>query len=308
MFRLESIAMDKDIIPVDSISQYNELFGLETLHPLVSVINLSKSKPIRHGRHLFGFYVIFLKEVKCGDLVYGRQLYDYQEGTVVCIAPGQVAGVRDNGETFQPKGWVLCFHPDLIHGTSLGSHIKEYSFFSYESNEALHLSEREREIFLDCLQKIQMELDHAIDRMSKRLIATNIELLLDYCLRFYERQFITRERVNRDILTRFEGQLDEYFASDKPRRDGLPTVRHFAETLCLSPNYFGDLIKKETGRSAQDFIQRRIVSLGKERVLNPQLSISEVAYSLGFQYPQHFTRVFKRAVGMTPQEYRQSAV
>ena len=298
--------MDKDITPVDTIQQYNDLFGVETLHPLVSVIDLSRSKPIRHGRHLFGFYVVFLKEVKCGDLVYGRQLYDYQEGTVVCLAPGQVAGVRDNGETFQPKGWALCFHPDLIHGTSLGSHIKEYSFFSYESNEALHLSEREREIFVDCLQKIQLELEHAIDRLSKRLIATNIELLLDYCLRFYERQFITRERVNRDILTRFEALLDDYFASGTPRRQGLPTVRHCAESLCLSPNYFGDLIKKETGRSAQDFIQRRVVSLGKERVLNPQLSISEVAYSLGFQYPQHFTRVFKRAVGMTPLEYRHS--
>ena len=296
--------MDKKIMNIESIAEYNEILGVETLHPSVSVIDLSKAQPLRHQRHIFGFYAIFLKEVKCGDILYGRQKYDYQKGTVVCLAPGQVIGIEDNGEVFQPKGWALCFHPDLIRGTSLGNHIKEYSYFSYENNEALHLSQKEREIFVDCLQKIQHELEHDIDRMSRRLISTNIELLLDYCLRFYERQFITRQNVNMDILSRFETLLDNYFTSGRAQQEGLPSVKWCAGELCLSPNYFGDLIKKETGRTAQEHIQARIMDIAKERVINPSLSISGIAYELGFQYPQHFTRMFKKSTGMTPVEYR----
>ncbi len=295
------------ILNTECISEYNKLVGVETLHPLVSVIDLSKCKPMHHIRHTLGFYAVFLKDVKCGDIIYGRQKYDYQEGTVVCMAPGQVVGCEDNGEVFQPKGWALLFHPDLIHGTSLGKHIKEYTFFSYEANEALHLSERERTIFIDCLQKIQLELKHDVDRLSKRLIATNIELLLDYCLRFYERQFITRENVNNDILTRFESLLDNYFTGDNAIQKGLPSVKYCASEMCLSPNYFGDLIKKETGKSAQEYIQSKIISISKERILDTSKSISQVAYELGFQYPQHFTRVFKKAVGITPNEYRTEA-
>lgn len=296
--------MDKKIMNIESIAEYNEILGVETLHPSVSVIDLSKAQPLRHQRHIFGFYAIFLKEVKCGDILYGRQKYDYQKGTVVCLAPGQVIGIEDNGEVFQPKGWALCFHPDLIRGTSIGNHIKEYSYFSYENNEALHLSQKEREIFVDCLQKIQHELEHDIDRMSRRLISTNIELLLDYCLRFYERQFITRQNVNMDILSRFETLLDNYFTSGMAQQEGLPSVKWCAGELCLSPNYFGDLIKKETGRTAQEHIQARIMDIAKERVINPSLSISGIAYELGFQYPQHFTRMFKKSTGMTPVEYR----
>lgn len=296
------------IIKIDTVAEYNDVFGVETLNPLVSVIDMSKCPPMRHRKHVFGFYAIYLKDVKCGDLIYGRQTYDYQEGTVVCLAPGQVIGAADNGEKFQPKGWALFFHPDLIHGTSLGKHIKEYSYFSYEVREALHLSERERDIFLDCLAKIQQELEHDIDRMSKRLIAKNIELLLDYCLRFYERQFITRDNANHDILTRFENLLDDYFYSNKAATNGLPTVKYCATELYLSPNYFGDLIKKETGCTAQEYIQNKIIELSKERILNPTRSISQVAYDLGFQYPQHFTRMFKRIVGTTPNDYRRQAL
>ena len=293
---------------IEIVAEYNDMLGVETRHPLVSVIDLTKAKPMRHLRHTFGFYTVFLKEAKCGDLIYGRQYYDYQEGTVVCLAPGQVIGIEDNGETFQPKGWALCFHPDLIRGTSLGSHIKEYSYFSYEVNEALHLSQQEREIFVDCLHKISHELEHSIDRLSRRLIATNIELLLDYCLRFYERQFITREHVNNDILTRFETLLDRYFESGRAQQEGLPSVKWCAGELCLSPNYFGDLMKKETGKTAQEHIQFKLIDIAKEMVLNPGRSISQISYELGFQYPQHFTRMFKKVVGMTPNEYREKAV
>lgn len=298
--------MNDKIRNIATVAEYNALFGAETLHPLVSVIDMSKGAPMRHERHMFGFYTLYLKDVKCGDLRYGRHYYDYQEGTIVCIAPGQVVGVEDNGETFQPKGWALMFHPDLIRGTSLGQHMREYTFFSYESNEALHLSEREREIVIDCLQKIAHELEHSVDRHSKRLIAINIEMLLDYCLRFYERQFITRQNVNIDILARLERLLDERFASADIAAEGIPTVRWCAAELCLSPNYFGDLVKRETGRTAQEYIQQRLIGAAKERILDPTKSISEVAYSLGFQYPQHFSRLFKRIVGCTPNEYRNS--
>lgn len=297
--------MDNNVLNINSISEYNDILGVETLHPLVSVIDLSKAHRMRHQRHSFGFYAVYLKEVKCGNLIYGRQRYDYQEGTVVCLAPGQVIGIEDNGEVFQPKGWALCFHPDLIRGTSLGSHIKEYSYFSYEVNEALHLSMKEREIFTDCLDKISHELEHGIDRLSRRLISTNIELLLDYCLRFYERQFITREHVNNDILTRFETLINNYLESGRAKVEGLPTVKWCASELCLSPNYFGDLMKKETGKTAQEQIQLHLVGVAKGMVLAPDRSISQVSYELGFQYPQHFTRMFKKVVGITPNEYRE---
>lgn len=259
-------------------------------------------------RLIFDFYVVFLKEDKNCDLLYGRQRYDYQKGSIVSLAPGQVIGTEDTGEKFQPKGWALCFHPDLIRGTTLGRNIKEYTFFSYEVNEALHLSEKERTIIIDCLEKIRYELQQSIDRLSKRLIATNIELLLDYCLRFYERQFITRGNVNHDILTRFERLLDNYFIGPKAAQNGLPSVKECANKLCLSPNYFGDLIKKETGKTAQEYIQYHLIEIAKEQILDPGKSISQIAYGLGFQYPQHFTRLFKRLVGQTPNEYRSERI
>lgn len=298
--------MEKNFRNIETIAEYNEMLGVDTLHPLVSVIDLSKVHPLRHMRHTFSFYAIFLKEVKCGDLVYGRQYYDYQEGTVVCLAPGQVIGVEDNGEVYQPKGWALCFHPDLIRGMSLAGRIREYTYFSYEVNEALHLSLKEREIFVDCLDKICHELKHGIDRLSRRLITTGIELLLDYCLRFYERQFITREHANSDVLTRFESLLNSYFESGQAKSGGLPTVKWCASELCFSPNYFGDLIKKETGKTPQEHIQLKLIGIAKELMLNPQYTISQVSYELGFQYPQHFTRMFKKVAGMTPNEYRES--
>lgn len=300
--------MNKQLLNIETVTEYDDMLGVETLHPLVSVIDLSKAHPMRHLRHTFSFYVVFLKDEKNCDLLYGRRHYDYQKGSVVCLAPGQVIGIEDTGQEFQPRGYALCFHPDLIRGTNLGRNIREYTFFSYEVNEALHLSERERKIFIDCLTMIQEELQHDIDRMSKRLIANSIELLLNYCLRFYARQFITRQDANRDILTRFETLLDQYFTGDNAIRKGLPTVKYCAGELCLSTNYFGDLIKKETGRTAWEYIQNKIIGLAKEQLLIPAYSVSQVAYNLGFQYPQHFTRVFKKATGMTPNEYRTKQV
>ncbi|WP_290794999.1 helix-turn-helix domain-containing protein [Flavihumibacter sp. UBA7668] len=288
----------------ESINDYNSFNNNETLHPLVSVVDLSKASPRQGSRMYFGFYTVFLKDVKCGDLVYGKHNYDYQEGTLVFLAPGQVAGVNSNGETYQPKGYALIFHQDLLPGTALGKHMQEYSFFSYQSNEALHLSERERKIVLDCFSKIEYELERAIDKHSKKLIVSNIELFLNYCARFYERQFITRENVHKGILEKFEVLLNEYFNSDKPETIGLPSVTWCAGELNLSPGYFGDLIKKETGTSAQEYIQSRIIDVAKELIFDKSKSVSEIAYELGFKYPQHFSRLFKQRVGQSPQDYR----
>lgn len=293
-----------DIINLKSIDQYNRLYGLETLHPLVAIVDLKNATTYpTHFTLNYGVYALFLKQTRCGDLRYGRQPYDYQEGTVTSFAPGQVVEVKMEEGT-RPLAQGLLFHPDLIRGTSLGREIKRYSFFSYASNEALHLSDEEKQIYLDCLSNIQAELQHPIDKHSRRLIVRNIELLLDYCMRFYERQFITRATANKDVLTKFEEELDWYFQSQLPQEQGLPTVKYFADRACLSPNYFGDLVKKETGRTAQEYIQDKLINIAKEEILSQTRNVSEIAYRLGFQYPQHFTRIFKKRVGCTPGEYR----
>jgi AraC-like DNA-binding protein len=271
----------------------------------VSVVDLSKAAPRQLRRLSYGFYTVFLKEIKCGDLRYGCSKYDYEEGTLIFLAPGQVIGANGD-DYYQPQGLALVFHADLIHGTSLGRHMNEYTFFSYAVNEALHLAERERNIILDCFSKIKYELEHAVDKHSKKLIVTNIELFLNYCVRFYERQFITREIPVKGIVERFETLLNEFFFSDKPKTVGLPSVAYCASELNLSSGYFGDLIKKETGKSAHEFIQLKLIDVAKDRIFDINKSVSEIAYDLGFKYPQHFTRVFKQRVGVSPQEYRTS--
>ena len=286
------------------MSDYNDFNNHETLHPLVSVIDFSKAE-VRTGKKMyFGLYCIFLKDVKCGDIIYGRNYYDYQKGTLVFVSPGQVVDVANKTEPYQPMGHGLVFHPDLLHGTSLGKTINSYNFFSYQTNEALHLSDKERLLVLNLFSKIKSELELNVDKHSKKLIATNIELLLSYCERFYDRQFITREDVNKGILERFETLLNNYFQSRQTQNFGLPSVAHCAEQLNLSANYFGDLIKKETGKSAQEYIQNKVIEVAKERIFDTNKSISEVAYELGFKYPQHFNRLFKQKVGFTPNDYR----
>jgi AraC-like DNA-binding protein len=296
--------MDK-IEKLSSVTQFNSLRGQETLHPLVSVLDQSKSQKIRANRYLSELYVIFLKDVKCEQLTYGRNQYDYQDETLIFIAPGQVFGFNLPDEIWvQPSGWALVFHPDFIKGTSLGRKMNEYGFFSYDANEALHISERERQIVLECFKKIKEELEHGIDKHSKTLIVSNIELFLNYCVRFFDRQFITRETLNKDILVRFEALLNDYFGANLPQTIGLPTVAYCAEKLHLSANYFGDLVKKETGKTALEFIQLKVIDLAKEKIVDPHQTISQIAYDLGYRYPQHFTRLFKEKVGISPLEYR----
>lgn len=292
------------IIKVEKVSQFNDLKGVETKHPLINVFDNSATKALPNNRIHFGLYAIFLKAGKCGELKYGRNNYDYDDGTMVFVAPGQVLGVVKNPEDYQPTGMTLIFHPDLIKGTSLGKQMNQYSFFSYEFHEALHLSLKEREIIKDLFDKLQYELGNSIDKHSKSIITNTIELLLNYCIRFYDRQFITRENVNTDALSKFEHLLNDYFLTETVQETGLPSVGYFADHLHLSPNYFGDLIKKETGKTAQEHIQLKLISLAKERIFDTDKSMSQIAFELGFKYPQHFNRMFKKNTGYTPIEYR----
>lgn len=289
----------------NTIDEYNKAMGIETLHPLISVLDFSKVSFLDQypEGYSYEYYTIFLKEVMCGDIKYGRNYYDYQEGTLVFLSPGQVVKI-ENRVAHQPKGWALMFHPDLIRGTSLSRAMKEYTFFSYEVFEALHLSEQERQIVMECLHNIQIELNHNIDKHSQRLIVSNIELLLNYCTRFYDRQFITRGHVNSDLLSRFETLISDYFKSDLPGKQGLLLVKYFADKLHLSANYLGDLLKKETGKSAQEHVQLYLIEAAKEKMFEKDKSVSQIAYELGFEYPQYFSRLFKKRTGMTPNEYR----
>lgn len=289
----------------NTVDEYNKAMGVETRHPLVTVIDYSKANHVGEypEGHSFGYYTVFLKEQKCSDMKYGRNYYDYQEGTLVFLAPDQIVRI-ENRLPHTPKGWALMFHPDLLRGTALGRAMKEYSFFSYEVFEALHLSEEERKTVLECFGNIASELNHSIDNHSQRLIVSNIELFLNYCIRFYERQFITRKHVNSDVLSRFENLLNDYFKSDLPQKHGLPSVKYCADKLNLSANYLGDLIKKETGKSAQEHVQLRLIEIAKEKIFEKQKSVSQIAYELGFEYPQYFSRLFKKRTGMTPNEYR----
>ena len=293
------------IMKIDTIEQYNNLFGFETGHPLVRFVKFDTVESQGHYRMTVGFYSVFLKETKGCTINYGKTMYDFDDQTIVCIAPGQTVGYTTlEGVPSKAKG--ILFHPDFIRGTSLGQKIKKYSFFSYEANEALHLSAEERMIINNCLSIIRTELQHAIDKHTKGLITTNIELLLDYCMRFYERQFITRQDMNLDALARFEKLFNEYFDSGLTAEKGVPSVKYFADKICLSPNYFGDLVKKETGKSAKEYIQLKMLDMAKENLLDPNKTVTQIAYLLGFQYPQHFVRFFKKYEGMTPSQYRQA--
>jgi AraC family transcriptional activator of pobA len=292
------------MIIYDTIKKYSETHGNRTLHPLINLVDLNKAPLLARPKFRLDFYAIIVKETNCGEIRYGNQYYDYAEGTLVFIGPGQVMTSLPEGEMHQPSGKALVFHPDLLKGTSLGKQIHEYSFFSYQFNEALHLSDAERGIVDTCFANIAAEISQRIDRHSKKLLVANLELLLKYCSRFYDRQFITREHVNLGLLGQFEGMLNGYLRSDKLPLHGLPSVGHFAGELHLSPNYFGDLIKKETGKSALEYIQLQVLELAKERLFDTSKSVSEIAYGLGFKYPQHFTRFFKQKVGVSPNEYR----
>jgi AraC-like DNA-binding protein len=299
----------ENIIRLESISQLNSLFQQAApKHPLISVVDFSKMEKhdkVEEIKLTCGFYSLMFKNHCANRFRYGKEYYDFEEGTLICIAPNQIITIEsDNSSTEDIVGWGLFFHPDLIRGTSLVSKMKDYTFFTYQVNEALHLSDKEKETLLDCVIKLENELTVNIDKHSQTLITSNIELLLNYCNRYYDRQFITRKKANTDLLVRFENSLNNYFNSGDLQKKGLPSVKYFAEQLFLSPNYLSDLLKKETGKNAQEHIHYYLIEEAKNILTNSDNTVSEIAYSLGFEYPNYFSKLFKSKTGMTPIEYR----
>ncbi len=287
----------------NTVQEFNDYYGFETLHPQVSVVRFDSEHEVSEGHYHYGLYALFLKENKGCKLTYGLTEYDFDEMTVTSFAPGQSVKVEANPDVKYPKWTALVFHPDLLARTPLGRTIGRYEFFDYTSDEALHLSVSEIEIFHGVLNMIGEELHRNIDKHSKELIVSNIELLLNYCLRFYDRQFITREEINHSVVRRFSSLLDSYIA-ESAENDGLPTVEYFADKCCYSTKYFGELIKAETGRTARDFINNRILISAQKLLADDSMSITSVSQKLGFRYPQHFVRFFKTHTGVTPSEYR----
>ena len=288
---------------LNTIQEFNDYQGVETLHPLVSVVHVENTEHIQECVMHYGVYVIYLKENKGCKLSYGRTPYDFDEMTVTSFAPGQVVTVEPNPDVPFAKFTALVFHPDLLNRTALGRHISRYEFFDYSSTEALHLSAQEVEVFRGVLAMIEQEIHRAIDKHTRELIVSNIELLLNYCLRFYDRQFITREEINHSVVKRFIELLDDYI-STKALQDGLPTVSYFAGKCCLSSGYFGNLVRVETGRTAKDIISDHLLTHAKQLLNEETLTITMISNRLGFEYPQHFVRFFKSHTGKTPSAYR----
>ena len=288
---------------LNTVQDFNDYQGVETLHPLVSVVHVENTEHIQECVMHYGLYAIYLKENKGCKLSYGRTPYDFDGMTVTSFAPGQVVKVEPNPDVPFAKFTALVFHPDLLNRTALGRQMSRYEFFDYSSTEALHLSVQEVEVFRGVITMIEQELHRAIDKHTRELIISNIELLLNYCLRFYDRQFITREEINHSVVKRFMELLDDYISS-KALREGLPTVAYFADKCCLSSGYFGNLVRVETGRTAKDIIADRLLAHAKQLLNDDTLTITMISERMGFDYPQHFVRFFKSHTGKTPSAYR----
>ena len=298
----------KELIHLQNITDLHKLFNIgNSYHPLVTVLDFSKvtEQVEQNSKITTDFYSIMFKNYCKNHIKYGRKTIDFQDGNLICIAPNQTIEIDNEIEEREDKmGWGLFFHPDLIRSTTLNQKIKEYSFFQYEVSEALHLSDKEKNILLECVQKIQTELQENIDVHSQYIIVSTIELLLNYCSRFYGRQLITRSQSNKSIISQIENLLTQYFADNKINEQGLPTVKYLANKVHLSPSYLSDLLKKETGKNAQEHIHFYLIEEAKNLLLNSEKNINEIAFDLGFEYPQYFNKLFKKKTGKTPMEYR----
>lgn len=298
----------KKIIHLQTVSDLAKLFNLGyNQHPLIAVLDFSKiSEQVEeYSKISTDFYSIMFKNYCKNNIKYGRKAIDFQDGNLICIAPNQVIEIDSEVEERADKmGWGLFFHPDLIRSTSLNEKIKNYSFFHYEISEALHLSDKEKNILFECIQKIQTELQENIDVHSQYIIVSTVELLLNYCSRFYGRQMITRSQTNKSIISQIETILNTYFSETNVKEKVLPSVAFLAEKVNLSPSYLSDLLKKETGKNAQEHIHFYIIEEAKTYLINTDKNINEIAYSLGFEYPQYFNKLFKQKTGKTPLEYR----
>jgi AraC-like DNA-binding protein len=290
-----------------SITEAYQFLGLgKPLHPLIMIVRVwpEIDFDFSNTKMTADLYMISLKGNKSGSFGYGRNSYDYEEGTLTFTAPNQALSFSERKEGAQEKSWTILFHPDLIRKSELGRTIKEYSFFDYEANEALHISDKEKEMLNVLVKYIETELQQNIDQHSQELIISNLETLLKYCRRYYDRQFYTRSNLNKDHITRFEQYLKIYFSSNDLLKKGIPTITQCGEALNLSGHYLSDLLKLETGRSAKDHIHGYIIEKAKTRLLSSNISVSSLAYDLGFEYPQHFSKLFKSKTGVNPSEYR----
>jgi len=301
----------KDIINIETISEVHHFLGKsKPKHPLISVLRIGdviENIEVKNLKYSLGLYQISLKDNCPFTIVnYGRNSYDYQEGTMVFTSPNQVLEYKKDEVAEKDKGWTLAFHPDLIRKSELGKKMDSFSFFSYASNEALHLSDEERNTVTEIVEKIEKEFSNNIDAHSQTLIISNLELLLNYCLRFYDRQFYTRTNLNQDIASHFEQLLKDYYKKEKQLEFGIPSVQYCGKAMNMSPKYLSDLLRKETGQSTQDHIHQYIIEKAKNRLLNSKESASEIAYALGFEYPQYFSKIFKKKTTMSPNEFRQS--
>jgi AraC-like DNA-binding protein len=290
------------IMKIKNVSDYSRYLGHTDRHPLVSVINYAEVSPIRHSLNSYSVYGIFFHDQQDIDLTYGCGKYDYKSGTVICVAPGQIGGKEDNGERVMLTGWALLFHPDLLRGTPISKNIEQYTFFDYRVHEALHMTDEEHDIFVSLMQQIRNELQKPHDELQNAILIAYIELVLNFCQRFYNRQFTTRKLENSDILMKFNNLLNDYYEKNTQLTLGLPTVQYCADKLCMSSNYFGDVIKKTTGDTASNYIRQHVIQRVKNE-LATGASIVQVADDLGFKYPQHLSRMFKQQTGITPSEY-----
>lgn len=289
---------------LSTIAEYNEKFGFEGVNPLINVVDFNETVQLKNETLSFGFYIIKLKNKYCGDIAYGHTHYDYTDGSIFCIAPGQEITI-DLKEYEKPSSVCLLFHPNLIHGTELGMHILDrFPFFSYNSNEALYISEEEKQFFMESMNRIRQEIKQEATTHNKNLLRLNIELLLEYLLRLYDRQFESRSPLNKEATNKFQQQLHEYYIHQEDKEIVLPTVEHFANLSGYSAKYFSELVKKDTGKSAQDLITSYVLDVAVKKLQQQDSSIKEIAYELGFQYPQHFTRFFSKQMGCSPKEYK----
>ena len=281
-------------------------FDLPAQHPLIAVVDFSKVKGhiSEETKISADYYCMMFKDTRHNNIKYGRQAIDFQDGSLICMAPNQVLVMDvDEEASANLSGWGLFFHPDLISASALNDHMKDYTFFSYETTESLHLSEKERHILQECVSKIESELQENIDVYSQSIIVSSLELLLNYCTRFYGRQFITRKSANSTVVSQIEKILRNYYQDDQQDK-GLPTVKFLAAQANLSASYLSDLLKKETGKNAQEHIHFYLIQEGKNRLLSTEKSVAEIAYELGFEYPQYFNKLFKQKTGKTPLEFR----
>ena len=303
------ISMENKFIKINSVSELHKLMGLpKPKHPLVSLINYNDIQyaAIDNSiKAILNFYTVSIKHNADCKFNYGQNYYDFDEGVLAFMEPGQIASGTQNGN-IKADGWLLVFHPDLIRNYPIGKNIKNYGFFSYAVNEALHLSESEEEMIGEIFKNIEKEYNHSIDQFSQDVMVSQIELLLNYSNRFYNRQFITRKTASNDLLTKVEALLDGYFKSDKILESGLPTVQYFADKLNLSPNYLSDMLRVMTGQSTQQHIHNKLIEKAKEALSTTNLTVSEIAYQLGFEHPQSFSKLFKTKMNVSPLEYRAS--